>query len=331
MPSLDIFEGDAFGVQSLSAAINDAPYKPGRIGELGLFNESGISTTSMMIEKSGATLSLVSASERGSVGDVVKGDKRQMLSFPSIHLQENSSVLADSIQNVRAFGSETDQQVVETVVNTRLGKMRNQLDATLEYQRAGAIQGKVFDADGSTVLLNLFTSFGLTQQTVAFTLGTATTKLRTKTLNAITKIENVLEATPFSGIRVFCGATFWEKFIEHDAVKAAYDRWLDGDFLRSDPRAAFPYAGATWERYRGKVGGISYIADGEAYMVPEGVDDLFITNFSPADYVETANTIGLPYYAKQELMKMGKGVELEAQSNPITICTRPTAVIKLTQ
>jgi len=66
-------------------------------------------------------------------------------------------------------------------------------------------------------------------------------------------------------------------------------------------------------------------------MVPEGVANLFITRFSPADYVEAANTIGLPYYAKQELMRMGKGVELEAQSNPITICTRPTAVIKLTQ
>lgn len=331
MPSLDIFNGDAFGVQSLSAAINDQPYQAGRIGALGLFSEEGITTTSMMIEKNGATLALVSSSERGSAGTPTKAGKRQMISFPSVHLQETASVMADEVQNVRAFGSESETEVVETVVNKRLSKMRNQLDATLEYHRIGAIKGQVLDSDGSTVLLDLFTAFGLAQQTVAMVLGTTTTKLKTKTLSAIKKIEDVLGATPVSGYRVFCGATFWEAFIEHDAVTKAYDRWMDGDFLRQDPRAAFPFAGATWERYRGKVGAVSFIPDGEAYMVPEGVVDLFVTNFSPADYVEAANTIGLPYYAKQELMRMGKGVEIEAQSNPITICTRPTAVIKLTQ
>lgn len=331
MPALDVFEQDAFSVQSLSAAINEQPYVPGRIGMLGLFDESGITTTSMMIEKDGATLKLVSASERGAPGQTTNSDKRKMVSFPSVHLQENASILADEIQNVRAFGSESDLQTVETIVNQRLAKMRRQLDATLEYHRVGAIKGKVLDADGSTELLDLFTAFGLTQQTVAMALGTASTKVRTKVLQALKKMEDKLGSVPMSGVRVFCGATFWEEFIEHDAVKAAYDRWMDGDFLRQDPRAAFPFAGATWERYRGKVGSVAYVGDDEAYMVPEGVPDMFITNFSPADYMEAANTVGLPYYAKQELMRMGKGVDLEAQSNPVTICTRPDAVIKLTR
>ena len=43
------------------------------------------------------------------------------------------------------------------------------------------------------------------------------------------------------------------------------------------------------------------------------------------------NTIGLPLYAKQELMRMNKGVALEAQSNPLNLCTKPRAVIKLTK
>lgn len=329
MPALDVFEQDAFSVQSLSAAINEQPHVPGRIGQLGLFDESGITTTSMMIEKDGATLKLVSASERGAPGNTVKKDKRKMVSFPSVHLQEDDSILADEIQNIRAFGSESDLQAVETIVNQRLAKMRRQLDATLEYHRIGAIKGKVLDADGSTELLDLFTAFGLTQQSVDMDLGTAATKVKTKVLQAITKVEDKLGGTPMMGFRVFCGATFWESFIEHSAVTTAYERWSDGDFLRQDPRAAFPYGGATWERYRGKVGGVSFVGDDEAYMVPEGVADMFVTNFSPADYMEAANTVGLPYYAKQELMRMNKGVDLEAQSNPITICTRPDAVIKL--
>ena len=50
----------------------------------------------------------------------------------------------------------------------------------------------------------------------------------------------------------------------------------------------------------------------------------------PANYMETVNTIGLPYYAKQEPMDFDKGIEVETQSNPIHLCTRPAAICKLT-
>lgn len=59
-----------------------------------------------------------------------------------------------------------------------------------------------------------------------------------------------------------------------------------------------------------------------------GVTDLLITRYAPADYVETVNTIGLPFYAKQERLRLDKGVELEAQSNPLNLCTKPRAIIK---
>ena len=64
--------------------------------------------------------------------------------------------------------------------------------------------------------------------------------------------------------------------------------------------------------------------------MPEGVADLFITRFAPADYMETANTLGLPKYAKQEALRMNRGLEIEAQSNPLNLCTRPGAIIKIT-
>ncbi|MCB1718608.1 MAG: major capsid protein, partial [Candidatus Competibacteraceae bacterium] len=73
------------------------------------------------------------------------------------------------------------------------------------------------------------------------------------------------------------------------------------------------------------------IADDEAYVVPRNVPGLFITRFAPADYMETVNTMGLPIYSKSEPMKMNRGIEMEAQSNPIHLCTRPNAVIKLTK
>lgn len=70
--------------------------------------------------------------------------------------------------------------------------------------------------------------------------------------------------------------------------------------------------------------------DDEALLVPEGVPDLYISAFAPADYMETVNTQGIPYYSKLETLPFGKGVAGEAQSNPLHLCTRPRAQIRLT-
>ncbi|MEP3300783.1 MAG: major capsid protein, partial [Roseibium sp.] len=65
-------------------------------------------------------------------------------------------------------------------------------------------------------------------------------------------------------------------------------------------------------------------------VTPYGVPGLFITRFAPADYIETVNTPGLPRYMKQIVKTNGKGVDIELQSNPISLCTQPGALRRLT-
>lgn len=324
---MGIFDSDIFTMSSLTAAINDVEYVPNQIGGLGLFESEGLTTTHLLIEKDGDTLGLVENKPRGAPGTVVGADKRTGVSFTTAHLPTIATINADEVQNIRAFGSEDQLQAVQTVVNRRLAKMARRLDMTHEYHRIGAIMGQVLDSDGTTVIYDLFTSFGMTQQTVEMALDTATTDAQGKTLDIHEKIEDGLGGLSYSGVTVLCGKTFWRKFITHKSVKEAYARWQSGARLRADPREAFPFGGMMWERYRG--GGSVKIADAEAYAVPEGVMDLFITRFAPADYNDTVNTLGLPFYASSEALKHNKGVELEAQSNPAHLCTRPKAVIKL--
>jgi hypothetical protein len=59
MPALDIFSGSAFSMVALTDAINKMPFVPGRIGQLGLFREQGVSTNSVMIEEREGSLTLV--------------------------------------------------------------------------------------------------------------------------------------------------------------------------------------------------------------------------------------------------------------------------------
>ena len=330
MPSLDIFNGDAFSVQSLTKAINDLPYTPTRIGQLGLFSEEGISTTSLSIERMGTSLSLIPAGQRGSPAAPVGNDKRKLIPISTIHLAQRGTVIADEVQNLRAFGSESELESVQTLVNRKVAKMRRNIDVTLEWQRIGAIKGQVLDADGTSVLLDMFTTFGLSQQVHDMILDSDTTKVKIKAVEAKRKIETALGGLMYTGLRAFCSNEFFDALVGHPAVAKAYDLWLDGQFLREDQRGGFPFCGIQWEEYRGGVGSQQFIEDNVAYLVPEGVPDMFITNYAPADYEDTVNTNGVPYYAKQEPMKFGKGRELEAQSNPISINTRPDAVIKLT-
>lgn len=327
---LDIFNDDAFSVSSLTAAINEQPHQPGRIGALGLFQEEGVTTTSVTIEYNQGGLSLVPVGERGKPVSPQERDQRNLRSFVVPHLKKDDTLLADAIQNLRAFGSESDVETVQNVVNQRLGRMNRDLDATIEFHRVGAIKGLILDADGSSVIYDLYDEFGITQEEVSLALSNSATNVRNKILEAVRKSEDKLGATVVSGYRIFFGRALFDAFTGHAKVEKAWDRWNEGEMLRNDPRGGFMFGGAFCEEYRGKVGTQAFIGDNEAYLVPEGVADLFITRFAPADYMETANTLGLPKYAKQEMLRMNRGVEFEAQSNPLNLCTRPGAIIKLT-
>ena len=329
MADIAIFEDDAFSVSSLTAAINEQEYLPGRISSLGLFREEGISTLTVQIEKDGDTLALVPSGERGTSGLVVGGTKRPLIPFNTVHLPERFTIKADEIQGIRAFGTRSELQAVQDVVNKRLAKARRQLDATHEFQRMGALNGQVLDADGKTVLLDIYKSFGVNRQKLPMGLNSPDTELRVKCGEALDMQEEALGSVTSSGSRAMCGKNFWNKLIVHKSVKETYLNTMQAASLRGDARESFEFGGIVWERYRGKVAGVAFVHDDKALLIPEGVPDLYISSFAPADYMETVNTQGIPYYSKIEPLPFNKGVAGEAQSNPLHLCTRPRAQILL--
>jgi hypothetical protein len=329
MAEIAIFEDDAFSVSSLTAAINDQEYLPGRISSLGLFREEGISTLTVQIEKDGDTLALVPAGERGTSGLVVGGTKRTLIPFNTVHLPERFTIKADEIQGIRAFGTRSELQAVQDVVNKRLAKARRQLDATHEFQRMGALNGQILDADGKTSLLDIYKVFGVTRKKLPMGLGNPETELRVRAAEALDMQEEALGSITSTGSRAFCGKNFWNKLIVHRSVKETYLNTMQAASLRGDARESFEFGGIVWERYRGKVAGVSFVHDDKALLIPEGVPDLYISSFAPADYMETVNTQGIPYYSKIEPLPFNKGVAGEAQSNPLHLCTRPLAQILL--
>lgn len=331
MATLDIFNNDAFSLSQLSKAIVDIPRVATRIGDMGLFREYGINTTVMMIERKGASLALVPTAPRGGVAQPLSRTGRKLTPVAAVHLPQRDEILADVVQGIRAFGSETEVESVSRVVTERMNKMKTQIDLTIEYHRARGIMGQVLDADGSSVLWDYYSMFGFTQQVIDFDLTNANTKVKLKIQDLKRKMRTALGGRAFTGIGVLCSDTFFSDLTNHVSIEKAFELFQQNLYARTDQiDSDFTYLQCQFMQYSGGVGTNLFIPDGEAYAFPLGVTGMFETAYAPADYMETVNTNGLPYYAKQAMMKFDKGVDLETQSNPLHLNSLPEAVFKLT-
>lgn len=338
MSVFDVFNSDPFSLVSLTDSINKLPFVPGYLGGLGIFEETSISTTSVLIEEKDGVLYLVENKPRGAAAQQNQTEKRKARSLIITHLPTSDHIKADEIQGVREFGSQDQAKAIQNVVNGRLLTMSNSLDATLEHLRVGAIKGTILDSDGSTVIYNLFTEFGVTQEAeIDFDLDNATPAsgiVRKKCAQVVRTIGNNLGAVPFTGVSCICGDNFFDDLIAHKEVRETYLNQQEAADLRTgyinvgQTFGTVNYGGITFTNYRGKVGTVDYVNTDKAHFFPVGVPGLFKTYFGPANYMETVNTLGLPKYAKiAPDMQYQKFVDIEAQSNPLPICTRPKALI----
>lgn len=331
MATLDIFQDDAFSVTSLSSTITDIPDVPTKLGDKGLFQEEGISTTSFMIERQGSSIKLLPTAPRGGVREPVALGPRKLIPLHALHIPASWSVLADEVQGIRAYGSETEVEQASTLVQRKLANVRASMDLTHENMRVGALKGLVTDADGST-LLDVYDAFGMTQQTQFWNIAVAANgdpKASIITLKSMIRAK--MGGRSFGRIRVICSLGFFTALVQNTKMIKAWELWNQGAYLRTDQvnGGDFEFAGVIFEVYDGGTSAGDFIEDGIAYAYPEGVPGMFQSKFAPADYMETVNTQGLPFYAKQEAMPFNKGIVGEAQSNPIHFNSLPEAVIKL--
>ena len=87
---------------------------------------------------------------------------------PATGAPEAARVPAEvSLEFVALWWSESQMEGVQSEVNGRMARMSRNLDATLEHLRIGAVKGQILDSDGASVIYDLFTEFGVTQETVS--------------------------------------------------------------------------------------------------------------------------------------------------------------------
>jgi len=328
------FDTPAFNMTALTAAINILPNTYGKVEQIGLMPAKPVRFRQIAVEEKNGVLNLLPTMPVGSPGTEGKRGKRKLRSFAVPHIPHDDVVLPEEVQGIRAFGSENDAVALADVITDHLQSMRNKHAITLEHLRMGALKGVILDADGSS-LYDLYSEFGITAKTVNFVLGTATTNVKGKCLEVLRHIEDNLRGEFMTRVHALVSPEFFDALTSHAKVEKAYERWMEGAALRNDMRSGFTFGGITFEEYRGQAPDLDgnvrrFIADGEGHCFPLGTVETFATYFAPADFNETANTLGQPLYAKQEPRKFERGTDLHTQSNPLPMCHRPGVLVKIT-
>ncbi|MGL4504178.1 MAG: major capsid protein [Aeromonas sobria] len=320
-----------FTVQHLTAAINKSKVPRTRIAELGIFEEKGITTTHADIEFKDGKLIIVTEKERGQEGDKLDKADRTIKPFKCVHLPMSGSILADELQNVRSFGEEYADgeggEQFDEVIDEEATRMKQSIELTIEMMRFGAISGKVLGKAGNTIH-DFFKEFELNEadavNVIDFSAKNGVRNQLAAALRDSKKHQAGVKATKY---RALCSSSFMDALLEDEGFRKAYERYQDSVAFREDVRGGILWDGIVWEEHAEELpNGELMIPEGEARLIPENNKGLFITRFAPANYNETVNTKALPFYAKGEVMKFDKGIELEGQSNPLNVCTSPLAV-----
>jgi len=325
------FQADAFNVYELSQAIETLPNNYGRVRRMGLMPVRGVRTRNVVVEEREGVLNLIPSQPPGSPGTPNKTGARRVRTFQVPHLPLDDVILPQEYQDLRAFGSEDMMAELNAIMNDHLQSLKDKHAITLEYLRMGALKGLILDSDGS-VIADLFSEFDKTQEVINFALSTDSTDVRGKCFQVLRHIEDNLQGEVYDGVHCLCDSQFMDDLINHPNVYDTFLYQASGQ-LRDDVRKNFSFGGITFEEYRGKATDMEgtqrdFISTGEAHFFPTGTRQSFETVAAPADFLETVNTRGQLFYAKQEAKKYNRGIDLHSQSNPLPICYRPALLVK---
>lgn len=338
MASFDVFRNNAFGLIEMTDALNKVEFQPTWVRSKNLFLPRNPRTRYVMIEERDGVLNIIKTSQRGEPLAQRTKEQRKARSFEAPRIAKQDTLWASEIDGVRAFGSETELQVMQTEVADRLngpfGLMR-EVELTWENMMLGSLQGILLDADG-TIIYNWFNEFGVPQAAeIDFDLDNANPAAGAVWKVCFQVIDQMKKAAkgawgPNTYVGAFCGSRFWQDLITHPECQKAYElqaqagsldaaRTLVGQPMR------FTYGNIVFEYYLGTDDNSKVAVDPDkCKFYPVNAPGAFQIAYTPGEFFDTVNRPGQPVYSLTvpDTERQSK-VEIEVYSYPLPLCTRP--------
>lgn len=345
--NLDFIRDPRYGVLSLSETIINFPNRFGTLSTMTnpdgtpLWGEEGINQTTVLVDiKNRGQINIIPPSPRGAPVPKQTADSRDLRAFPTFRHALGDDILADSFQNVRALGSTNDLDAFEMRLYERMDDLNIKQWQTTEYLRWAALRGDVLMPGGS-VLYNVYDLTGETQKTVQWDLNaTGGDPIQDAADEILDYAQLNAFGEPITGYAVFCSPGFHSALRKNDEFRTAF-KYFAGQINpnRESLRRPFEFKDLWFFRELGRASYMNqdgtrtqslFIPDNEAIAIPLGTRQTFRTYYAPADYIETVNTIGQRLYAKTDVMKFNRGIEIETISQQLNMVLKPRLVIRCT-
>lgn len=306
----------------------------GLVNQMGIFNNEGVAQHSITVEKMDQTLALITDRVRGERNNMNKDDLRELHSFAIPHFPLDDYIKPEDVQGKRAYGEANAEEQVAAVRARKLARIRRNHAVTLEAARCQALTAGTVYAPNGTITTDWYSSFGITRKEVDFDLGTAGTDVIAKGEEVIAHIQdNILSGDIVTEIVALCSPEYFSKLISQAGVKEAYKYYTstqepNRNRLGSGLYREFVHGGIRYVEYRGKYNGSALIPAGDAYFLPMGVEDMFMTYFSPANKFSFVNTTGEEAYVFEYPGSRDDEIVLQSESNFINMLRRPQIVVR---
>lgn len=321
------------------------PNQWGLLTNMGLFTTDSVSSSVVQFDESNSTLSLITDQRRGERKRYNREDYSKLHTVGIPHFPFDDVIKPSDIINNRMPGTKDQPQTLANVRMKKMERFRRNHAATLEYARALALRGLVYNPNGTNDVQNWYTEFNVTQKSVGFALDTAGTDIIAKVEEVIAHIQdNIQSGESISDFVAYVSPEFFTSLIGHPEVKEAYKYYAsNSEPLRNRQVSElgaryreFEYGGMRFIEYRGSFPDRQgaqqrLIPANEGYVVPMGTTDTFMTYFAPADKFEYIHTAGLEQYMWEYEAEKGRLIELESESNFLNVVRRPQAVVKITR
>lgn len=308
------------------------------LNDVGLFSEEFLTTHTVTFEEQNKSLALIGDQHRGAKPQANKDDVRKIRSYPIAHFPIVDEILPADIQGKRAYGSQDQAETEAAVVARKMDRIRRNIDITLEVGRFSTLTTGNLYAPNGTISGNLFSDFGITQTSVDFVLGTATTDVMSKVETVIASMQdNANTGDIISGVVAYCSPEWFAKFIAHAKIQTAYQYYTatEGQQIQRN-RAGnnmglyreFTYGGIRFVEVRTVLAGQRLIPAGEVVFVPLGTTDTFVSYFGPANRLDFVNTVAERAYLWMYRDPKGTHIDLDGEFDVTHVIRRPQLVIK---
>ena len=305
---LDVVNQDPFTQISMTDAVNKIETQPNHLGRLGVFTLSPIRSAMVALDVKANDIRLVPTSKRGEpIESRDKRNKAKFKYFQTDRIALKDRVNATDLAFLREVGTADRPRELAGEIAERQGGeqgsggLMGDIDATKEFQRLGALRGKLYDTEGA-LLYDYFAEMGIAEPSV---INLDVTTLVDGNLrqnihdNVVRYMKKTKKGAKYTKILAICGPGAIDKLQASTEYRESFKNQAQASDLREGQADVVKFAGVEWVEYEGTDDDTTVaLGDNEVIFIPCGLNNTVFKHVaSPGEKFSHLGQKGKEFYS----------------------------------